>query len=37
MTMTLSADHRIVDGLLGANFVARLKELLEDPTQLAEA
>jgi len=34
MTMTLSADHRIVDGLLAAKFVARLKELLENPTEL---
>lgn len=34
MTMTLSADHRIVDGLLGAKFIARLKELLENPSEL---
>lgn len=34
MTMTLSADHRIIDGLLAAKFVARLKELLENPTEL---
>ena len=32
MTMTLSADHRVVDGLLAAKFVARLKEILENPT-----
>lgn len=31
MTMTLSADHRLVDGLTGAKFVARLKEILENP------
>ncbi len=31
MTMTLSADHRMVDGLIGAKFVARLKEILENP------
>jgi pyruvate dehydrogenase E2 component (dihydrolipoamide acetyltransferase) len=31
MTMTLSADHRVVDGLLGAQFMARLKEILEHP------
>ncbi len=29
MTMTLSADHRVIDGLLAARFMARLKELLE--------
>jgi pyruvate dehydrogenase E2 component (dihydrolipoamide acetyltransferase) len=34
MTMTLSADHRIVDGLVGAQFCARLKELLEAPEGL---
>jgi pyruvate dehydrogenase E2 component (dihydrolipoamide acetyltransferase) len=31
MTMTLSADHRVVDGLVAAKFVARLKEILEHP------
>ncbi len=34
MTMTLSADHRIIDGMLAAKFMARLKELLEWPAQL---
>ena len=34
MTLTLSADHRIVDGLLAARFLQRLKELLERPEQL---
>jgi len=33
MTMTLSADHRVVDGLLAAKFVGRLKEILENPSQ----
>lgn len=32
MTMTLSCDHRIVDGLLAAKFMARVKELLENPS-----
>ena len=32
MTMTLSADHRVVDGLLAAKYMARLKEILENPT-----
>ncbi len=34
MTMTLSADHRIVDGMLAAKFFARLKEILEQPTRI---
>jgi pyruvate dehydrogenase E2 component (dihydrolipoamide acetyltransferase) len=34
MTMTLSADHRIIDGMLAAQFMARLKEILEYPAQL---
>jgi pyruvate dehydrogenase E2 component (dihydrolipoamide acetyltransferase) len=33
MTMTLSADHRVVDGVMGAKFMARLKEMLENPGQ----
>jgi pyruvate/2-oxoglutarate dehydrogenase complex dihydrolipoamide acyltransferase (E2) component len=35
MTMTLSCDHRLIDGLLAAKFMARLKELLETPSVLA--
>lgn len=35
MTVTLSADHRVVDGMLAAKFLARLKELLENPGELA--
>ena len=34
MTMTLSCDHRLVDGLLAAKFMARVKELIENPTIL---
>jgi pyruvate dehydrogenase E2 component (dihydrolipoamide acetyltransferase) len=34
MTLTLSADHRLVDGLLAAKFMARLKELLLAPESL---
>lgn len=34
LTLTLSADHRLIDGLLAARFMARLKALLEDPTSL---
>jgi len=33
MTMTLSADHRIVDGLVAAKFLGRLKEILENPSE----
>lgn len=32
MNLTLSSDHRLIDGTLGAQFMARLKALLEDPT-----
>ena len=31
MTVTLSADHRVVDGAVGANYLAELKKLLETP------
>jgi pyruvate dehydrogenase E2 component (dihydrolipoamide acetyltransferase) len=30
MTMTLSADHRIVDGVMAAKFMQRLQAILED-------
>ncbi|MCC5827945.1 MAG: 2-oxo acid dehydrogenase subunit E2 [Phycisphaeraceae bacterium] len=33
MTMTLSADHRIVDGMLASQFIGRLRELLENPDE----
>jgi pyruvate dehydrogenase E2 component (dihydrolipoamide acetyltransferase) len=32
MNATISCDHRVVDGMLAAQFAARLKELLENPT-----
>jgi len=36
MKVTLSADHRVVDGLYGAKFLKRLKELLESPEVLVK-
>ena len=34
MTCTLSADHRLVDGVLGAEFLAALRRLVEAPLSL---
>ena len=34
MTVTLSCDHRVVDGALGAEFLATLKTILEEPLSL---
>ena len=34
MTLTLSCDHRVVDGALGAQYLAALKALLEAPALL---
>lgn len=34
MTMTLSCDHRVVDGAMGAAFMKDLKALLESPSAL---
>ena len=34
MALTLSVDHRVVDGVVAAQFLARVRELLEDPEQL---
>jgi pyruvate dehydrogenase E2 component (dihydrolipoamide acetyltransferase) len=31
LNLTLSADHRLIDGTLGAQFMARLRALLENP------
>ncbi|HKB56813.1 MAG TPA: pyruvate dehydrogenase complex dihydrolipoamide acetyltransferase [Lacunisphaera sp.] len=34
LVLTLSCDHRVVDGALGAQFLAALKDLLEKPALL---
>jgi pyruvate dehydrogenase E2 component (dihydrolipoamide acetyltransferase) len=34
MSTTLSVDHRVIDGALGAQFLAEFKRLIEDPLAL---
>jgi pyruvate dehydrogenase E2 component (dihydrolipoamide acetyltransferase) len=34
MTLTLSCDHRVVDGAVGAEFMQTLQQLIEDPLRL---
>lgn len=34
MAMTLSCDHRVIDGAVGASFLKVLRQLLEHPTQI---
>jgi pyruvate dehydrogenase E2 component (dihydrolipoamide acetyltransferase) len=34
MRLTLSCDHRIVDGAVGAAFLKELKDMLEDPVRV---
>jgi pyruvate dehydrogenase E2 component (dihydrolipoamide acetyltransferase) len=34
MSCTLSVDHRVVDGAIGANFLSELRKLLEDPMSM---
>jgi pyruvate dehydrogenase E2 component (dihydrolipoamide acetyltransferase) len=36
MTLTLSCDHRVIDGVLAARFLGRLKEILGNPQQLID-
>jgi pyruvate dehydrogenase E2 component (dihydrolipoamide acetyltransferase) len=35
MSVTLSCDHRVIDGALGARFLGTIKEVLEHPAKLA--
>jgi len=34
MKVTLSCDHRVVDGAVGSAFLKTFKELLEDPVKI---
>jgi pyruvate dehydrogenase E2 component (dihydrolipoamide acetyltransferase) len=34
MKVTLSCDHRVVDGVVGSSFLQTLKGLLEDPVRM---
>ncbi len=34
LALTLSCDHRVVDGAIGARFLAELRSLIERPTQM---
>jgi pyruvate dehydrogenase E2 component (dihydrolipoamide acetyltransferase) len=34
MTVTLSGDHRVIDGAIGAEYLRELKALLEHPMRL---
>lgn len=36
VALNLSADHRVLDGVAAANFLARIRELIEAPSRLLE-
>jgi pyruvate dehydrogenase E2 component (dihydrolipoamide acetyltransferase) len=36
LTLSLSCDHRVVDGARGAQFLAYVTQLIEDPSELSE-
>ena len=35
MNITMSCDHRVIDGALGAQYLGELVDLLEQPESLA--
>jgi pyruvate dehydrogenase E2 component (dihydrolipoamide acetyltransferase) len=35
VVLSLSVDHRVLDGVAGANFLCRIKELIENPSVMA--
>jgi pyruvate dehydrogenase E2 component (dihydrolipoamide acetyltransferase) len=37
LAMTLSCDHRVIDGAVGATFLRALRNILENPTQILVA
>lgn len=37
LNMSLSCDHRVLDGAAGAKFLKRLKEVMEEPAKLLDA
>ena len=34
MSVTLSCDHRVVDGAVGAQWLAEFKKMMENPTTM---
>jgi pyruvate dehydrogenase E2 component (dihydrolipoamide acetyltransferase) len=34
MTISLSVDHRVIDGVMAAKFLGTVKQLLENPQQI---
>ena len=34
MRLTLSCDHRVVDGVVGSKFLSTLKDMLESPLMM---
>jgi pyruvate dehydrogenase E2 component (dihydrolipoamide acetyltransferase) len=36
LTLTLTSDHRIIDGLLAAKFLQRMRDFLESPAKLTK-